>query len=232
MSKKQPLAIVAKKIYQKQHLTDKEAWWDELITIQNHNATEYNQAIEKANSRWLLFLQDNEIVSDKFQKAIKQFIAQADKKGYTGAYFIKQLHFLGRTTQFGHFGKKKILRLGRRVGQWQENNNQLVWDFPGRKYIIKPPLYFQPYNGVTDALQKINKASRQAAEEKNNREKKGRIFKIVCCPIFTFCCDYVFKLGCLDGYIGFSLATLRSFQRFLTEAKLWLRQQRKVNNAQ
>ncbi|MGI6278856.1 MAG: hypothetical protein ACOYJ8_03590, partial [Patescibacteria group bacterium] len=112
-------------------------------------------------------------------------------------------------------------------GEWSEKNNSLVWDFPGQKATLSFPLIYQPYQNLSQFLAKINQDTTNQAKNNYQNQKKSSLIKIFISPLITFKKNFFFQLGFLDGFGGFVLAILSSFEAFLANSKLWLLSQKK-----
>ncbi len=205
------------------------SWCQETIVInpRQDNSKNRNQALKKAQNRWVIFLKESEIVSQKLVKEIKKFVNSADQQGYTGAQIIIKRSFLKKNFHHGRWSPKREIRLGRRVGEWSEKNNSLVWDFPGQKATLAFPLIYQPYQNLSQFLTKINQDTTDQAKNNYQNQKKSSLLKIIISPLITFKKNFFFQLGFLDSLGGFVLATLGSFEAFLANSKLWLLNQKK-----
>ncbi|KUK83440.1 MAG: glycosyl transferase family 2 [Microgenomates bacterium 39_6] len=205
------------------------SWCQETIVISPHqdNPKNRNQALKKAQNRWVFFLKEDEIVSQKLAEEIKEFVNLADQQGYTGAQIIIKRSFLKKNFHHGRWSPKREIRLGRRVGEWSEKNSSLVWDFPGQKATLTFPLIYRPYQNLSQFLADINQNTTHQAKNNYQNQKRSSLLKIVTSPLITFKKIFFFKLGFLDGLGGFVLATLSSFEAFLVNSKLWLLNQKK-----
>ncbi len=77
------------------------------------------------------------------------------------------------------------------------------------------------WRSMEDYLDKTNRFSTVAANEKYKRGKRARWWDICLRPAFRFFRMYVLRAGFLDGGRGLVLAILDSYGVFLKYAKLW-----------
>jgi len=205
------------------------SWCDQIIIINPSKdcANVRNSALKQATTRWVIFLSGREFVSPKLAKEIRQFITSADHQGYTGAYLIIKNIFLKKPINHGSWSPKKELRLGRRVGQWQENNKQIFWQFPGQKIVFSHSLIAKPYENLSQILAAINKKTTAKAQENYQKNQRARVITIIFAPFLSLQKNLFFRLGLLDGLAGLILAFLDSFEIFLEKGKLWLLGQKK-----
>jgi len=200
-------------------------WCEQIVTInpEKDNADSRNQALEQAKNRWVIFLQDNESIPKNLAKEIINFTNHADQQGFTGAQVIIKNSFLGKEVNYGDWNAQKEIRLGRRVGKWEERKNKpLSWQFPGQKATLSSPIITKPYSNLASLLKESNLKTTIRAQEKYQKGQKTTFFSIIIMPLFTFKKSFFLRLGFLDGLAGFILASLEAFQVFLERSKLWL----------
>jgi len=210
------------------------SWCDQTIILDTteDGAESRNRALKQAKNRWVLFLKEDESVSQKLAQEIGGFISLADQGGYTGAQILIKKVFLKQTPGHGSWFTKKETRLGRRVGEWSEENDHLVWTFPGQKAILTNPLIQQPYENLAQLLANINQQTTNEAQKAYQNQKKRSVLGVAFLPLIIFKKNFFLKLGFFDGPAGFILAVLEAFRVFLASSKLWLlRQQKKIVKA-
>jgi len=191
------------------------------LELSGNQIKQLNMAIKKAKTRWIFFVKANEQISKELAQEIKKFIQRADKEGYTGAFVIHQNKIFHQKINYGRWGKKKVLRIGRRVGEWQKNIS-LVWHFPGQKEVLSTPLIAHPHLNLTNFLKEIDIETSEKAKVLYQEGKKTNLFNLFFFPLLEFLNSYFWQGGILDKGAGFILAVLSSFEVFLTRAKLWV----------
>jgi len=191
------------------------------LELSGGQTKQLNAAIKKAKTRWIFFVKVNEKASKELAQEIKKFIQKADKEGYTGAFVIHQNKIFYKKINYSRWGKKKVLRIGRRVGEWQENISP-VWHFPGRKEVLNTPLIARPYLNLTNFLKEIDNETSEKAKVLYQEGKKTNLFNLLFLPLLEFLANYFWQGGILDKGAGFILAVISAFEAFLTRAKLWV----------
>ena len=189
--------------------------------LENDFSKQRNFALKQAQTRWVFFVDADERISKKLASEVQKFIQHADQEGCTGAFIIRQDYIFGKKIHYGEFGKIKLLRLGRRVGEWQGKVHE-IWTFPGRKATLKNSLYHYPHPSLTKFLKKINLYTTLRAEELYQQRIKTNSLLIIFYPLAKFFQNYCYRFGFLEGSTGFVLAILMSFHSFLVRAKLWV----------
>lgn len=180
-----------------------------------------NQALQKARSDWVLFVDDDELVTPALAKEIQQAIQNPKISGY---FIYRQDSFLGRTLKHGETAKIRLLRLARKSAGTFNRPVHEVWFIKGKKATLKNPLLHTPHQSIASFLEKINHYSTIEAKYRYEKNKKSSLFHIVIYPLAKFLHNYLFRLGFLDGTPGFIMAVMMSFHSFQTWTKLYLLQ--------
>lgn len=200
-----------------------------IINLTQDGRNQRNLALKQASTRWVLFLKEEEVLPRSLIKEIKNFTDKADLQGWTGAQLIVKNLFLEKTLGYGNWSPQKEVRLGRRVGEWIEKDDQLLWQFPGQKTILSSPITAKPYDNLKQLLTDINLKSTNSAKRKYQRFRRTTILGVIFLPLIFFLKTFFLKLGFLDRLAGFVLAVLEGFRVFLEESKLLLLIQEEKN---
>lgn len=186
--------------------------------LNNDFSTKRNHCLEIAKNDWCLFLDTDEIPSNKFIDKIKHF----DNHQYA---FRRIDIFLGKKLHFGETGHFFITRLvnrnmGKFVGKVHER-----WQ--SKQEIIKSntPIMHQSHNSLYEFISKINQYSEIRAKELFEMKIKSSIFQIILYTKAKFIKNYFLRLGFLDGLPGLINALGMSLHSFLVRSKLWSMQQ-------
>lgn len=198
---------------------------DEVIIMHEDNLTDYsgarNKGLKKAKGNWVFFLDDDEKISTKLKKEIKEAIKSNKYKGY---YVKRHDNFLGRELRHGENGAVNLLRLAKRdAGKFHRPVHE-VWYIDGRVGRLKNPLQHFPHKSISSFLSKINKYSTIEARYRHERGTKSSLYKAIVYPPAKFILNWVFRLGFLDGVPGTIMAIMMSFHSFQTWTKLYLLQ--------
>jgi len=73
---------------------------------------------------------------------------------------------------------------------------------------------------ISEHVQKAEKYSTLSALKMKRKGKRASFVKLYLGPLFKFWNDYLFRLGFLDGFEGFCIAMISSYENFLKYAKL------------
>lgn len=192
-------------------------------------AEQRNFGLEKASGDWILFVDDDEEVTEELKKEIQQVIGyELGVKGETLAYYIKRRDFFwGSELKYGEtiqVRNKGIIRLVKKdSGKWfgkvheefRINNHEL------RIKNLSNYINHYPHQTIKDFLESVNFYSTLRAQELYSQSKSASILEIILFPFGKFIYIYLFKLGFLDGPAGFVYAFFMSFHSFLVRAKLF-----------
>ncbi len=185
----------------------------------NNFAQVRNQAMLKAKHSWVLFIDDDEIVTPELAKEIRTAIQTSRFNGY---FLYRQDLFLKRILKHGENGTLKFLRLARKTAGTFNRPVHEVWLVKGRVGTLKHPLLHQPHHSIKSFLAKVNRYSTMEARYRFEKGKHSNLFKIATYPFLKWIHNYIFRLGFLDGTPGLIMALMMSFHSFQTWTKLYL----------
>ncbi len=191
--------------------------------LQENFAKQRNFGLSKAHGSWVLFIDADEMVTEKLALEILESI----RKTSFDAFYIKRRDiFLGKKLMFGEGGKTRLLRLARKnKGLWKRQVHE-KWEVEGKIGELEGELLHYSCDNLRDFLSKINLWSSMHARANFIEGKKSGLVKIVFYPVAKFCQNYFLRLGLLDGLHGFVHAILMSLHSFLAWSKLWFYQKK------
>jgi glycosyltransferase involved in cell wall biosynthesis len=183
-------------------------------------AAQRNFGLEKASSRWVLFVDPDEKVPEELRNEIVQIIKDSSVN-YMG-FYLKRTDFMwGKQLKHGEIGDIRLLRLARRkAGKWRRRVHE-YWDVIGRIGSLENPLLHSPHPTLREFIKSINWMSGLHAQANSEEGKKSSLIKIIAWPCGKFVYNYILRLGFLDGMQGLVFALMMSFHSFLAWSKLW-----------
>ncbi len=188
----------------------------------NNFSKQRNFAINKAKNGWILFIDDDEIISDELKKEI---INLSETQKYQSFYIKRKDFFWNKEIKYGELRevfKKGLIRLIKKnTGKWVRQVHE-EYITSGRVGYLKNFIYHYPHENIKEFLNKINLYSTLRAEELYKLNKKSNILLIFFYPFGKFIYTYFIKLGFLDGVEGFVYSFMLSFYSFLVRSKLYL----------
>lgn len=193
--------------------------------LEGNFALQRNYGLDKASSRWVLFLDADERISEKLKIEIKKEIEKSDNP-LVGYYLKREDFIFGKRLRFGETASLAFLRLARKsAGKWKRNVHE-VWEVSGRTITLKNPLLHYPHQTLREFINDINFHSDLDVAAKKREGKKANLKKIIFWPVGKFVNNWIFRLGFLDGMEGMVMALMMSLHSFLSWSKLWIYQRK------
>lgn len=188
-----------------------------------------NFGAQKAKNEWILSLDADEILSEEFIGNFKFAKANNTQEIFKICRLNK---YCGQWIKHGRWYPEWRNRLYHR--DFAEWNLDLVHeDLHPKENISKSFTYHKLKGDVLhysmsskeEHLEKIEKYASLSAQKLKDANKKASFVKRFLSPLSKFITDYFFRLGLLDGKLGFQIAKLNAYETFLKYDKL-----HKMNN--
>lgn len=178
-----------------------------------------NFGLSKAKNKWVLFVDADEVVSDRLQEEIRKVLTIDNRNGY----LLKRTDIMwGRELRHGECGNVRLLRLAKKnAGQWKGNVHE-TWEVKGQVGHLHHALLHYPHQSITAFLQEINFYTTLRAKELYAEKTVVSWITILAYPKAKFIYNYIIRGGVLDGIPGLLVALCMSFHSFLVRSKLWL----------
>jgi glycosyltransferase involved in cell wall biosynthesis len=220
------------------------AWCDEIVVVDSYSddrtveiCREYTDRVyqhewmgyvgqrnlihEMANYSWILFVDADEEVSKALQEEVVRELRETD--GHAEGYqFPRKVYYLEKWIEHGEWYPDYKLRLFKKDKSriaGQEPHDQVLVD--GRVKKLKSPLFHYTYKDLWDHLETMNRFSGIAAEAKFKEGARFRWVDFMFRPSWRLFKALFIKLGILDGWRGFLIASISSFGVAMKYAKLW-----------
>lgn len=193
-------------------------------SLNNDFAAQRNFGLSKAKGEWVLFVDNDEVVSEELATEIREKI-----HGKNAGYYVRRKDFfLGTWLTHGETAHVKFLRLAKKdSGRWQRPVHE-VWMVNGPIGELKKPFLHFPHPNVAQFLEEINRYSSLNAQFLYRKNIGVRWWQIAAYPAAKFFLNFFWRLGFLDGTAGAVMAIMMSFHSFLVRAKLWQLRDRKA----
>ncbi len=190
-----------------------------LVTAPKNNfAHKRNEGLKNINTDWVLFVDDDEIISDDLAKEITH---RTDKSKFSGYYLTRRDICFYQELKHGEMKDQKILRLARSgSGNFRRSVHE-VWNIEGRKGYLASPLYHQKDNFISQFINKIRQYGPLDADSLNTENKPFSYFRLLFYPKLKFLNNYFLKQGFRDGLPGLFLAYLMSIQSLSVRIYQW-----------
>jgi glycosyltransferase involved in cell wall biosynthesis len=181
-----------------------------------------NSAAQKANSDWILGLDADEAVSPELRDEIQKLFSDPKKLQPFGAFSFPRLcWYCGRWIRHGDWYPNRQTRL------WQRGRARWGGIDPHDKLLVEGPvgqlrrdLLHYP---VETLNRQIDKTVKYADDFVRHCQETGKIVTfsdLLFRPLWRFWRAYLFRLGFLDGWQGFTIAWMTAFYTFLRYARV------------
>lgn len=184
-------------------------------------AGQKNSAMEKASMDWLLQLDADEGLEPQLVDEIKSALRNDSTKA--GFWIPRKNFFLGRWIKHGGYYPDPKLRLIRRgAGKFEEHGAHPTIKAKGPTGRFSRAILHYAYPTLREYIDHMNSYSSMGAEMIAARKHRGfSLIDIVFRPALTFCYNYFFRLGFLDGREGLLLHLYHSVYVSWKYAKVW-----------
>ena len=195
-------------------------------SLNSNFSAQRNYGLSKTQSKWVLFVDADERISDSLRNEIIQIINDP-LINYMGFYVKRTDYLWGKELKHGETANISLVRLARRkAGKWTRRVHE-TWEINGRTRELKNSLSHYPHPTLTSFVNSINTMSVLHAQANLEEGKKSTLIKIIVWPIGKFLSNYLLKRGFIDGVRGLMVALVMSFHSYLAWSKLWLLQREK-----
>lgn len=181
-------------------------------------------AIRAARHDWVLCVDADEWLTPALRAEIEALRASGLGAGGFGGYrFPRVAFYLGRWIRHGGWYPDHQLRLfDRRRGRWGGHNPHDRVELDAPVGTLRGDLGHWPYQSLGEHLETMDRYTTIMAEGLHRRGRRARVLDLVTHPLARFLRFYVLKLGLLEGWRGFLLASLSAHYVLLKYAKLLL----------
>jgi glycosyltransferase involved in cell wall biosynthesis len=183
-----------------------------------NSAAQKNWVIPQAGHDWVLLVDCDEQVSKALCEEIRALLRQDPPKD--GYWIFRSNYLMGKRVKYSGWGRDSVLRLFRKeLGFYDEKrvHAEIKMNNTG---VLKGRLEHDSVSSVTSWVDKINRYSSWKAEDKYEKQVRAPVVHLLLRPPFRFIKDFIFRLGVLDGWRGFLIASMSSFAELMMAAKL------------
>lgn len=183
-----------------------------VIVLNKPNITDFakerNELLKKAKTKWVLFVDQDEIVTESLNEEISKAILSNQ---YDGFYIKRKIYFCGIPA-----GEDKMLRLGRKEsGRWKRKVHE-YWDINGKVGILNSYIIHNTAVDLNSYIKKVDYHSTLHAEEIKREGKHSSLIKIIVYSVGNLVVHF-FK----SRNIVYSI--MKSLHSFLSWTKLYFR---------
>lgn len=178
------------------------------------------KAVELAKNDWVLSLDADEALSPEASQEIKELFQTSALNEDTVYSFPRLTFHLGRPLLHGgNYPDRQRRLFNRKHTRWSDEDvhEKLICK---KSIKLNGRILHWSFRDIEHQIQTINKYSSLRAQMWLKQGKSASLFRIIYKPISKFIESYFFKLGFLDGYVGFEVAVVSSVSYFLRLTKL------------
>jgi glycosyltransferase involved in cell wall biosynthesis len=181
-----------------------------------------NSAAQKAVADWILGLDADEVVSPELREEIQQLFADHSKlKSFAAFSFPRLSWFCGRWIRHGDWYPDRSTRLWRRgQAEWGGGSLHEKLHVQGKTGQLHADLLHYSGEGIHDRLRKLLRFSEEFVREHSGEKSAPGFFALALRPFWRFVRAYFFRLGFLDGWPGYYIASHMAFATLVRYAKL------------
>ena len=185
----------------------------DVIVLYKPNITDFaferNKLLKASKKDWILFLDKDEILTEKLKDEISNTIKSTE---FNGFYIKRKIIFCGIDA-----GEDKMLKLGRNgCGTWKRKVHE-YWDINGKVGMLNNYIIHNTATNLKEYINKVDYHSTLHSKEILREGKISSITKIIIYPIGNFIV-YLIK----SKNIVFSI--MKSLHSFLAWTKLYFLQ--------
>jgi glycosyltransferase involved in cell wall biosynthesis len=178
-----------------------------------------NFLLSKCNYDWVLFIDDDEVVSKELSKSIENLKSKGTK--FSGFYINVMTNYLGKWIKHAWYPDWHLRLAKKEKCRWVGDGVHETLKVDGKVSYLRGNLLHYSYDSVSQHLRKIDLYTTLYAEGTYRRGKRFSAFKLITSPIGSFLRRYLLKRGFLDGFEGFVISVMASYYSFLKYLKLW-----------
>ena len=157
---------------------------------------------------WILSIDADEVVSPELLQELKSLKLKSENQVFNIPF---KTYFCNILIQYGGWNPQFHIRLfNKKVTEWDRLAVHETLKFPADVEVItlNGTIDHYSYDSIEDYKTKSQRYTDLFAIRLKERGKKATWIKTEISPLFTFIKEYIFKLGVLDGAIGFKIACL------------------------
>ncbi|QYM77842.1 glycosyltransferase family 2 protein [Horticoccus luteus] len=182
-----------------------------------------NAANALAAHPWILSLDADEEVSPALRADLVRFFARGDDQRFVGARFPRKVWFIDRWITHGDWYPDLSLRLFHRDrAHWGGDavvHEKISADGPVAR--LRGDLHHYSFPTLASHVSKINAFAELFVRQRQDQGTRFSLFPVIVRPFWRFFRAYVIKLGFLDGFPGFYIASATAFSAFVRYSRLY-----------
>jgi glycosyltransferase involved in cell wall biosynthesis len=181
-----------------------------------------NIALSKVNQPWTLCLDADESISPDLLNSISTFLLSNPPKEVNGAKFNRLSKFMGKWIRHGDWYPDTKLRLVRTgFATWRGSREHDKLHVNGTVQHLKGELLHYSYPTLTTFVEKTIYFSDIYLQRQLDAGNKWKIGNAILRPLWRFIRAYFIRLGFLDGFPGFFIASATAYNALVRHSRLY-----------
>ncbi|PQJ14220.1 glycosyltransferase family 2 protein [Nonlabens tegetincola] len=188
-----------------------------------HSASQKNWAIPQAKHEWILLVDADERVTPALKEEILNLYPTLDTSDYVGYWIGRRNFFMGKQVRYSGWKNDKVIRLFKKSKcKYKDKHvhSEIIADGPVGK--LENRFLHYKYVSMDHHVKKLQRYADLQAKDFDKKVGKITAYHIVIKPMWGFFKHFFVQKGFLDGFVGFTIAYLRSYMIFMRYVKLWL----------
>lgn len=174
-----------------------------------------NSVCQKATHPWILGLDADEVVSHELRREIEALFAAGTGEA-AGCSVPRLTFYFGRWIRHGDWYPDRCVRLWRRgSAQWVGVDPHAKLQVDGPVRLLRSELLHYTSDTINYQVTKTVNYADDFARHSLEMGKRITFADLTVRPAWRFVRGYIFKLGFLDGWQGYTIAWLTAFYTFL-----------------
>ena len=179
-----------------------------------------NDAIDLCTGDWILSLDADERATTLLKEKIQSILNE--NSPFNGFKIKRKTFHLGTFIQYsGWYPQYKYRFFRKGFAKWGGENPHDFIEIEGKGSKINADILHYSFKDLSHQVDTINKFSSIVAFTRYQKGKSYSLVKLIFKPFTKFLEIYIFKLGFLDGFAGFTIAISSSYSSFLKNAKIY-----------
>lgn len=189
-------------------------------------ASQKNYAASKATKEWVLSLDPDEEISPSLSEEIRSAVSN---NLYDGFLIGRKNFILKKEIKYSRWSPDEHIWLWKKDhGEWEGLVHEEIKLKGNIGKLIHKKIHHQSDN-ITDFMKSNNFYSGFEAEDRFKKGEKFSLLKLFYDPVYEFLIRFVYKLGFLDGKVGFILAYIMAIYKITVSVKIYQLQLGKKN---
>lgn len=177
-----------------------------------------NFAMQQAKHEWVLNIDADEEITDALRREIELLIPATTAHGFEIA---RKTFYNDQWIRFGGWYPNYVMRLCRKGNaQWTTPKLHEKLSVQGKTERLRSPMHHFTFGSIEDQVRTNLRYAKEGAAQLRRAHALQFKIKIIYKPFVKFLESYIFKLGFLDGWLGWIIAINSAHSMFLKYAFL------------